>query len=105
MSDGKFGLSEKLLKFMEDIFKLKPQVERVLIYGSRAKGNYSKGSDIDITIVAPEMNFSEYLRLYSMLEDLEIPYRLDVTKYEMLEDNIKEHIKRVGQEIYNRERS
>ncbi|HOQ11311.1 MAG: Nucleotidyltransferase domain protein [Spirochaetes bacterium ADurb.Bin218] len=105
MSDGKFGLSEKLLKSMEDIFKLKPQVERVLIYGSRAKGNYSKGSDIDITIVAPEMNFSEYLRLYSMLEDLEIPYRLDVTKYEMLEDNIKEHIKRVGQEIYNRERS
>ena len=105
MSDGKLGLSEKLLKSMEDIFKLKPQVERVLIYGSRAKGNYSKGSDIDITIVAPEMNFSEYLRLYSMLEDLEIPYRLDVTKYEMLEDNIKEHIKRVGQEIYNRERS
>jgi predicted nucleotidyltransferase len=105
MSDGKFGLSEKLLKSMEDIFKLKPQVERVLIYGSRAKGNYSKGSDIDITIVAPEMNFSEYLRLYSMLEDLEIPYRLDVTKYEMLEDNIKEHIRRVGQEIYNRERS
>ncbi|HON15322.1 MAG TPA: nucleotidyltransferase domain-containing protein [Spirochaetota bacterium] len=105
MSDGKFGLSEKLLKSMEDIFKLKPQVERVLIYGSRAKGNYSKGSDIDITIVAPEMNFSEYLRLYSMLEDLEIPYMLDVTKYEMLEDNIKEHIKRVGQEIYNRERS
>ncbi len=105
MSDGKFGLSEKLLKSMEDIFKLKPQVERVLLYGSRAKGNYSKGSDIDITIVAPEMNFSEYLRLYSMLEDLEIPYRLDVTKYEMLEDNIKEHIKRVGQEIYNRERS
>jgi hypothetical protein len=49
--------------------------------------------------------FSEYLWLYSMLEDLEIPYILDVTKYEMLEDNIKEHIKRVGQEIYNRERS
>jgi len=46
------------------------------------------------------LSFEEYLRLYSEIEELDIPYQIDLTKYDLLDDNIKAHIKRVGKEIY-----
>lgn len=102
MQNKNFGLKSSIIKSLKTIFESNPKIERVLIYGSRAKGNYYKGSDIDLVIIAPEMSFSEYLRLYSKLEELNIPYQIDVTKYDLLENKIQEHINRVGKEIYRR---
>lgn len=46
------------------------------------------------------MTFSEYLSLLSEIDELDIPQKIDLTKYELLEENIKAHIKRVGKKIY-----
>jgi len=95
-----FGIPDKYLEIFKEIFIKYPKIEKAILYGSRAKGNFTTGSDIDIALVAPKMSFSEYLSVLAELEDLDIPYKLDITKYELLDENIKEHIKRVGKIIY-----
>ncbi|WP_256201110.1 nucleotidyltransferase domain-containing protein [Thermoanaerobacter thermocopriae] len=50
----KFGLSDKLIDSLKDIFKKYPQIKRVVIYGSRARGDFKPASDIDIAIFSEE---------------------------------------------------
>ncbi|MFN3995948.1 MAG: nucleotidyltransferase domain-containing protein [bacterium] len=103
MINEEFGISEKILKAICNVFSKYPEVEKAAIIGSRARGNYQKGSDIDIVIWAPELDFSKYLRLVAELEDLEIPYKIDLLKYELISNNsIKEHIEKVGKEIFKK---
>ncbi len=45
-----FGLSDEDIEKINDVFSSFYEVDRVVLYGSRAKGNYRKGSDIDFTI-------------------------------------------------------
>ncbi len=100
MKSQAFGIENRFWDSLIKVFKKYDKICKVIIYGSRAKGNYQKGSDIDLVIVAPELSFEEYLRLYSEIEELDIPYQIDLTKYELLDDNIKAHINRVGKKIY-----
>ncbi|WPM32974.1 nucleotidyltransferase domain-containing protein [Hydrogenobacter sp. T-2] len=89
------GLDEKTIELLREFFKSYPKVERVYLFGSRAKGSYTRGSDIDLLLIAPQMSFSEYLRLYSSLEELDLLYEIDLIKdKELMEE---------GVEIYSRE--
>lgn len=46
-----FGLSSATIKKIQSVFRNHNAVERVIIYGSRAKGDYSAGSDIDLVMI------------------------------------------------------
>ncbi|GAB6182621.1 nucleotidyltransferase domain-containing protein [Thermodesulfovibrio hydrogeniphilus] len=94
-----FGIPTELVEKIKKIVFSNPKVLKMYIYGSRAKGNYKKGSDIDIAIVAPELDFSEYLKILDQIEEINTIYSIDLTHYELLDDAVKEHIKRVGTEI------
>lgn len=73
-----FGLSETIRASLQDVFARFPQIERVLIYGSRATGRYRPQSDIDLVIVAPTMSDHEFSIIWMALDDLPILFRLDV---------------------------
>jgi len=89
------GLDEKTIELLRDFFKSYPKVEKVYLFGSRAKGSYTRGSDIELLLIAPQMSFSEYLRLYSSLEELDLPYEIDLIKDKKLTEE--------AVEIYSRE--
>ncbi len=94
-----FGISEKSFKILKDAFRRYPQVEEVIIFGSRAKGTAKKGSDIDLAIKGSECDESLALdiKAYINHDELPIPYMVDVINYSSLKQrDIKEHIDRVG---------
>ena len=92
------GLDAKTLKLIESCFEKYPEIVWVKIYGSRAKGNYQRGSDIDLAFSSP-VNYSA--KLLGALDNLPLPYMFDVTHYESLKNQaLKEHIDRVGVLIY-----
>lgn len=45
-----FGLSQKVIEQIHGVLEQHPQVQEALIYGSRARGNYKPGSDIDLVL-------------------------------------------------------
>ncbi len=98
-----FGLPPATLEKLRSVFSRHDAIERVLIYGSRAKGNYHPGSDIDLTLLGREIPFSEFLRMEDEIDDLMLPYTVDLSQYRQIANpDLREHIDRVGVEIYGR---
>ena len=81
-SDNNFGLPERTLDELVNYFKENSYVEVVKIYGSRAKGTYKNGSDIDFAVWLKEGGRASDI-LYD-LDELDTPYKFDVTDYKKL---------------------
>jgi uncharacterized protein len=97
----KFGLEDLDIQKIQSVFTQFPEIQKVIIYGSRAKGNFKMGSDIDLTIVGENLSFSLLLSIRGVLDDLNLPYLFDVSIFTSLENlSLIEHINRVGQEFY-----
>ncbi|WP_294186688.1 nucleotidyltransferase domain-containing protein [uncultured Clostridium sp.] len=97
-----FGFKEFDLKYIKEKISGFDEIERAVIFGSRAKGNYKPGSDVDIAIMGENISFDTVSRLHSLLEDQgPLPYLFDIIDYTHLNhDELKSHIDRVGKIIY-----
>lgn len=100
--DNNFGLPQRTINELIEYFKSKPEIEKVVIYGSRAKGNYRNGSDIDFAICSDDEKY--FFRIAGDLDELPTPYKFDVINYKNLtdEDNIKKSIDEFGKVFYKR---
>ena len=92
-----FGLKQSCIERMRSVFSGHPQVRQVILYGSRAKGNYRNGSDIDLTIKGEAVTLSELMQIETELDDLLLPYKIDLSLLHKINDaDLVDHIKRVG---------
>lgn len=97
-----FGLREEDMAYIVSAISRFEEIEKTLIFGSRAKGTHKPGSDVDIALVGEKINFSIVSKLHALLEDESpMPYFFDIVDYSHLPHrNLKEHIDRVGVIIY-----
>lgn len=94
----KFGLDQATIRRINEVFSKHNRIEKIILYGSRAIGNFKKGSDIDITLVAPSMNLTELMQLEVEIDDLMIPYKVDLSLCHTIDNQeLLEHIQRFGQ--------
>lgn len=99
----KIGIPEKWIESLRQIFQVQPNIEKVVVYGSRAKGNYRPGSDIDLAIYSSSMSYVEQMNIENSIDDLLMPYSVDITHFEKLTNQeLIEHINRVGILLYAR---
>jgi predicted nucleotidyltransferase len=101
---NRFGISEKSYDLILAVIKNYPQIETVLIFGSRAKGNFRNGSDIDLAIKGNECSPELALKISGIInEETAVPYNVDIVDYGSLENHdLKTHIDRVGIEFYTK---
>ena len=98
----KYGLTSQELDSILNVFEKTPEVEKAVLFGSRAKGNFRPGSDVDI-VVFGKNSFDKFLTLIINLDELDLLQVIDLIKYERIEDNkVIEHIKRFGKVLYER---
>lgn len=103
-SDLPFGLPAATLDKLNSVFARHVAIAAVLIYGSRAKGNYRAGSDIDLTIKGDEMSFAEFAQIEDQIDDLMLPYTVDLSQYRQIGNaELVAHIDRVGVAVYVRD--
>lgn len=103
MPDEKFGLKPSTIEKIKAVFSAHPQVEQVILYGSRAKGNFRLGSDIDLTIFGEAVTLSQLLRIEHELDELLLPYKIDLSLHHKIDSpELLEHIKRVGKIFYEK---
>lgn len=105
--NNNFGIAEKSWLLMMEAITGFPEIEKVLIFGSRAMGNYKPGSDIDLAVFGENVSFETVALLHGKLnEQLPIPYFVDVVNFNTIElEGLKQHILNEGKEIYNRKKS
>ncbi len=103
MTDGRFGLSQATLDRIGAVLAAHPEVEKAVIYGSRAKGTHRPGSDIDLTLHGDGLNDRILMDVMGELDDLLLPYTIDLSIFAALHhQGLEEHIQRVGQVFYRR---
>ena len=95
----KFGLDDKVIDKLNNIFK-NYNIQKVIIFGSRAKGNYKPYSDIDLAFIG-DIDFDTKLEILEKIDDLLLPYKVDFIDFDKIKNiNLKNHIKRVGKVFY-----
>ena len=99
----KYGLTDRTLSTLNSIFHKYPDIKQVIIYGSRVKGNFRAGSDIDISLKTKNtFTSTDLLRIENDFDDSDMPYFIDVSIYETLSNqDLKGHIDRVGKVLYS----
>jgi len=93
-------LEDDIYKKIQNYLRLHPKIEKATIFGSRAKGNARRGSDIDIAISGKDLRFIDLCEIKSDIEELNLPYSVDIINYDNISNvALKEHIDRVGKDI------
>ena len=98
-----YGLKETVVKQIQQVLADYPDVQKAILYGSRAMGNYQPGSDIDLTLKGETLTLKLLNAVESELDDLLLPYELDLSICDQIDSpDLLEHIKRVGVVFYTR---
>ncbi len=99
------GLSDSVIQKICGVLTRYPQVEKAVLYGSRAKGSHRKGSDIDLTLCGgADLTLSVRHTIATELDDLFLPYMIDLSIFSDIGDSdLIEHIQRVGTILYERQ--
>jgi predicted nucleotidyltransferase len=101
MSKEQFGLSKERFNFIYNVFKNFPNIEKVIIFGSRALGTYKTNSDIDLAIVGKNININDIINIKIQLEELPLGYSFDIIDYKEIDNQeLKKHIDDNGQLFY-----
>lgn len=99
----RFGLNERNLNTVISILESFPHIQRVVIFGSRAKGNFHAGSDIDLAIMNEGIGSTELSKLQAQFEESDLPFFVDLVIYSAIDvPALREHIDRAGVEFYLR---
>lgn len=97
------GLTGQTVEKMRAVLASFPEVEKAVVYGSRAKGNFKPGSDIDLTLFGDGLTDAVMSRIYWALDDLLLPYKIDLSLFSALKETaLIDHIRRVGIVLYAR---
>lgn len=104
MNVPEFGLPDKTVAIIRQVLADVPEVSKAVIYGSRAKGTYRPGSDIDLTLFGEKLNLSILGEIAAKLDESPIPYQVDLSIFDRIDHlGLREHIERVGLLFYQRQ--
>jgi type I restriction enzyme S subunit len=99
----RFGLDQEDIEAIGKVLLKYLPIDRAIIYGSRAKGNFRQASDIDLTLVGKNLDLSLLFQVENDLDDLLLPWKIDLSILEKIENpDLIEHINRVRKVFFER---
>ncbi len=99
----KYGLLLENIDRIINAFVSHKEIEEVVLYGSRAKGNYKPGSDIDLTLKGEKISGGILNKICMELDDLLLPYTFGISIYDDLNNSdLLDHINRIGFTFYKK---
>ena len=103
MSPTPYGLPPAAVEKICGVLAGHPQIERAILYGSRAKGNFKPGSDVDLTLVGTGVTSKILGQIQAELEDGLLPYTFDLSILaQITQADLLDHIRRVGVVFYEK---
>lgn len=100
----RFGLPATVLEHIVRTAAQFPGIEAITLYGSRAKGTFREGSDIDLCLHGAGLTHNDLNAFSIALDELCLPWIIDLNLFHRIRnDDLRDHILRVGVRIYERE--
>ena len=94
-----FGLPAHVVDQLRHCMARYP-VDAAIVYGSRARGTHRHASDIDLTLIAPDMTHGQLLELEQAIDDLLLPWKVDLSLYHHIDnEDLRDHIDRIGKRL------
>ena len=94
------GLDKETFNKLKQVISSHTEITDVILYGSRAKGDYRPGSDIDLTLKGNKLTLSVLNSIEHELDELNLPYSIDLSIYDQIDNHeLIDHINRVGQSL------
>lgn len=102
-STSKYGLQNAEINPIIEVLSQNGRITQIILFGSRAKGTFTVGSDVDIALKGSELNLSDVLEAAVNLDELLLPYKFDLVIYDRIKElSLREHIDRVGMVLFER---
>jgi predicted nucleotidyltransferase len=104
VTDKNINLPQKTISQLIEIFSAYPEIEKVIVFGSRAMGNEKPGSDIDLAISGLKVTSELVEKIHNYLEEETLfPYFFDCLHFETLTNpDLRNHILEYGKILYHR---
>lgn len=101
-----YGLKQTVVNKIQQVLSNHSGVQKAILYGSRAMGNYKPGSDIDLTLEGAALTLKQLNTIENELDDLLLPYEFDLSiRHQIDNPDLLEHIQREGVVFYPRVKS
>lgn len=98
-----FGLTDNILSLITVQISGFSPIQKALVYGSRARGDYKHTSDIDICVLGNDLDDAQLNLLRHRLDGLAIIYKIDLLHFESISNQkIKDNILNEGICIFDR---
>ena len=99
-----YGLKKETVEKILHLFSHYDEIDESILYGSRAKGHYKPGSDIDLSLKGANLNLHIVNKISLDIDDLLLPYTFDLSLYSHITNpDLLAHIARVGKTFYKKE--
>ncbi|MBF0444789.1 MAG: nucleotidyltransferase domain-containing protein [Magnetococcales bacterium] len=79
-----------------------PYVEKVILYGSRARGDHEERSDIDLAVLCPNAKEKQWTEIWLYIEDAPTLYSIDIVRLDEVNRELQENVAREGVVLYER---
>lgn len=98
-----YGLKPHIWEKIRSCFDKYEHIEKVILYGSRAKGTHKPASDIDLVLKGENLTTKDQLKLEQALDDLLLPWKFDISIFHKISNpDLIDHINRVGITVFKR---
>ncbi|MGK4566984.1 nucleotidyltransferase domain-containing protein [Flavobacterium sp. 3HN19-14] len=100
------GLNISDIQKIQSVLNSYAEIEKAILFGSRAKGSYKPASDIDLTLVGQNLNLTIQQKIEGKLDDLLLPYKFDISIHHTISNAaLLDHIERIGITLYHKEKA
>ncbi len=98
-----YGLTDIDILRLQKLFTNNSKIDKVILYGSRAKGTFKTFSDVDITLLGENLSRTDINQLSLAIDDLLLPYQFDISIFSTLKnEELIDHINRIGITLYQK---
>ncbi len=79
-------------------------VEKVILFGSRARGDNWDRSDIDLVVICPDASWSDWARMTDVTDEAPTLLKIDLVRYHDAPESLQEEILIEVVPLYEREK-
>ncbi|RKY97886.1 MAG: hypothetical protein DRQ10_08030 [Candidatus Hydrothermota bacterium] len=82
--------NDEIIKEIVERLKKVPEVKKIIVFGSRARGDYSEESDIDLLVIGDFEGKIVWRRYHLLLNLIDLHEKIDIDIFPLREDELIE---------------